>query len=66
MVLFDDFVKDEYGTWSQVCEEHAHILKGQKPLSEVPIDGLTCGIEGCDKQAVFYVDSIQKEEVIQG
>jgi hypothetical protein len=65
-IFFDDFVEDGYGLWSQVCKEHAHMLKGKKPLMDAPTDGLTCGVNGCDKEAIFYVDSIQKEEVIQG
>lgn len=26
-VLFDDVVKDEYGTWSQICEYHAEAFE---------------------------------------
>jgi len=50
---FDDIVKDNYGTWTQTCEQHSKMLEPKK-LEEVPIEGLICGVKNCDKKALYY------------
>lgn len=50
---FDDTVEDEHGKWTQVCKEHSQILSKDR-LDEVPIEGLICGVEGCQKEAEYY------------
>ena len=50
---FDDTVEDEHSKWTQVCEEHSQVLPKDK-LDEVPIEGLICGVEDCQKEAKYY------------
>ena len=57
---FDDTVEDEYGKWTQVCEEHSRTLPKHR-LDEVPIEGLICGVKGCQKEAIYYYTIREKE-----
>lgn len=57
-VLFDDVVKDEYGTWSQISEYHAEnsdILVLVK-LENSPSENIICGCHGCKNKAEYYID----------
>lgn len=56
--LFDDVVKDEYGTWSQICEYHAEnsdiLVLGK--LENSPSENIICGCHGCKTKAEYYID----------
>lgn len=61
--LFDDVVKDEYGTWSQVCREHAgnfDILALGK-LENSPSGNIICGCNNCKNKADYYIDFYNKK-----
>ena len=57
-VLFDDVVKDEYGTWSQICEYHAEnsdiLVLGK--LENSPSENIICGCHVCKNKAEYYID----------
>jgi hypothetical protein len=54
---FDDIVEEGSNKWTQVCEEHMNqaIDENLGVLSENAI-GVTCGCEGCKKEAMYYLD----------
>ncbi len=56
--LFDDIVKDEYGTWTQICKIHAKSLEisslGQ--LEDCPSKNIICGCIDCHNKAEYYLD----------
>lgn len=62
-VLFDDVVKDEYGTWSQICEYHAEnsdiLVLGK--LENSPFENIICGCHGCKNNAGYYIDFYGKK-----
>jgi hypothetical protein len=64
-VEYDDYAEDEYGIWTQVCE-YCYIYKVPNTLKSypfpVPIDGITCGRNGCNGEASYYVTLVPKEE----
>ena len=51
-VKFDDYVEEEFNTWSQVCDNHFP----DEVWDELPIDTVTCGVEGCCNTATHYID----------
>lgn len=61
-VAFDDFTRDEYGYWSQICQHCAdkykinfNILYSLDPWLADDGHGI-CGVSGCENQADFYID----------
>ena len=58
--MFDDIVTDENGIWTQVCEECKQMHSKFGQLEEVPIDGIICGVNGCDKEARYYLAIYEK------
>jgi len=57
-IIFDDYVKDEHGVWSQICP--ACLKKYGEKLASVGVDNFgdgICGVKGCnsDEQTV-YID----------
>lgn len=53
---FDDIVKDDDGTWSQICPKCIAKLKiPDNMISECPSECI-CGVIGCNKQADYYLD----------
>ena len=53
--MFDDIVTDEDWIWTQVCEECAKTYSKLGRLEDIPVDGLICGVTGCDKEAQYYL-----------
>jgi len=51
---FEDFVKDEYGTWSYICKEHADWVPDSQ-LDAEESDCL-CGVVGCKNTTAYYVN----------
>ena len=58
MVLFDDIVTDEYGAWSQICEDCAEKYNFPGRLSNIPSDCF-CGVIDCENEAIYYLDFLQ-------
>lgn len=56
--LFDDIVKDEYGTWTQICKTHAENSLFEKigTVSDCSSKNTICGCVGCNSKAVYYLD----------
>lgn len=54
-VVFDDFTRDEYGCWSQICQ---HCVDKYKiHFNRLADDGHgICGVSGCENQADYYID----------
>lgn len=59
--IFDDYVIDEYGIWSQVCIFCKNEKFYDDKLTEIPIDGLKCGVFACNNIANYYIDFNAKE-----
>ena len=55
-ISFDDIVTDEHGEWSQVCKQHMKPLKFETHFKGCPAEETICGVEGCEKEAHFYID----------
>ena len=55
-IIFDDFVADEIGTWSQICQSCKDKYFDGELTSEIPIEGLICGVKNCNNEADFYLD----------
>ena len=63
-IVFDDFVRDEYGTWGEICKSCAD--KYSAVISSELDDGGTacgfCGVEGCENHSMdltiphYYID----------
>ncbi len=56
--LFDDIVKDEYGTWTQVCKAHSKnpLFAKIGKLSDCASENTICGCAGCKNKAEYYLD----------
>ena len=54
---FDDIITDDYGTWTELCEEHSVQAEkeGLGNSSDNSLD-MICGCEGCNKIANHYFD----------
>lgn len=57
-VIFDDFVIEDEGNWSQICEKCFSIYFTNHEVTEIPIANLICGVEGCQNEADYYLDFI--------
>ena len=56
-VEFDDYTDRDEGHWSQVCREHSKKFRGKgKGVLNKCAGEPICGVKGCDKIAVFYID----------
>jgi len=57
-VEIDDYVEEDGGIWSQLCDKHYldMMLSGVNSMTEYPSGAATCGVKGCDKTAVYYID----------
>lgn len=60
-LVFDDYVEDEYGEWSRICEDHLNIIQVNNPRDverHVRLREGTglCGVVGCISLAEHYVD----------
>lgn len=60
--LFDDIVKDEYGTWTQICKIHAESpeINSLGRLEDYPSANIICGCIGCQNEAEYYLDFYEK------
>jgi len=60
-VAFDDITVDEYGEWSQICQEclDNHNLHARE---DYPGEECTCGVVGCQNQADYYIDFVKNAE----
>jgi hypothetical protein len=62
-IIFDDVVlksADGLNNWSQIC----HRCKVRHNIDEKKLDNFgsgTCGIEGCNREAEYYIDFEDKE-----
>lgn len=54
-VAFDDFTRDEYGYWSQICQHCVDKYKINFNLLAEDGHGI-CGVSGCENQADYYID----------
>jgi len=52
-----EFERAKY--WTQLCEDHA--VHSSPSLQEMANDGMICGVEGCDNEAVYYYDIFKTE-----
>ncbi len=56
--FFDDVVSDEYGTWTQLCINHAkepyYSIFGK--ISECASSNISCGCKNCKNKAEYYLD----------
>lgn len=60
-LVFEDYVADEYGEWSQICDVHLTKIKDHNSKdvdSYIRLREGTglCGVEGCVNLAEHYVD----------
>jgi hypothetical protein len=57
-LIFDDIVKDEYGTWTQVCKKHSKdkALYSFWKLVDCAAENTICGCIGCQNKAEYYLD----------
>ena len=58
--FFDDIITDpDRGRWSQVCQQcvdsNDFDAQGYK-LSPISGAGFICGVEGCSREADYYID----------
>jgi hypothetical protein len=64
-VVFDDFVSKEdamLNSYSQICD-HC-VSKHNVPvnlLDPIPVSDMTCGVEGCNNEADYYIDFCDNE-----
>lgn len=54
-VVFDDFTRDEYGYWSQICQHCVDKYKINYNRLAEDSHGI-CGVSGCENQADYYID----------
>ena len=66
-ITFDDFHKPENADdnpWTLICPlcyaEYADELKG-KHVTDCPLQGGICGVEGCNREAALYLDFVKEE-----
>ena len=52
-LFFDDIVKDEYGTWTQVCQHHSesNLINSLGKLKDCPSENTICGCIECQNKA---------------
>lgn len=67
-ITFDDFVDDEHGhVWTQICprcvNKHSKVIL-QKWLDDGA--GGICGVQGCKREAEYYLDFPEKYDIIDG
>lgn len=56
-VCFDDFVTNEDGScWAYICKECAEKYGISESLLDDGCGGGTCGVQGCENEADFYID----------
>lgn len=60
-LVFDDYVADEYGEWTQICDNHLARIRDNEPddvNKHVRLqEGMgLCGVKGCIDLADHYVD----------
>ena len=57
-LFFDDIVKDEYGTWTQVCQHHSefNLINSLGKLKDCPSENTICGCIECQNKAEYYLD----------
>jgi hypothetical protein len=55
-MIFDDLVIEEKGTWTQVCKSCSEKSNELGFLEEIAIEGLICGVDGCQNEAHYYLD----------
>lgn len=56
-ITFDDYVADEHGIWSNICEECAE----KHNISEdILSDGeqMVCGVDGCENESRYNIDFV--------
>lgn len=57
-ILFDDIVKDNYGTWTQICKRHSELkeINLLGTLEPIASENAICGCIGCQNKADYYLD----------
>ncbi len=62
-VCFDDFVTNEDGScWAYICKECAEKYEISENLLDNGCGGGTCGVQGCENEADFYIDFPKEAE----
>lgn len=66
-IVFDDYaVEEEYNNaWTYMCKHHHNIYRGilGNRCGDVAIAGVICSVDGCDREADYYVDFNPSEVV---
>ena len=60
---FDDFVIEQNGTWSQVCDSCIENHFDSDFLDELPIANLICGVKSCSNEASHYIDFMYEKQL---
>lgn len=55
-VFFDDFVVENEGKWSQICDRCLSEHFSNHRVSDIPITNLICGVKECLNEADYYLD----------
>ena len=57
IVCFDDFATNEDGScWAHICKSCVERYKISETLLDDGCGGGTCGVQGCENEADFYID----------
>jgi hypothetical protein len=57
LVIFDDFIIEDEGNWSQICDKCFLKHFSSHSVTNIP-NSLICGVEGCQNEADYYLDFI--------
>lgn len=61
-IIFDDLAFDGHGCWTQICKSCIKNLSDLGFLDEAPLEGLICGVSGCQNKAYYYLDVNKSNE----